>query len=194
MPTQPEFPEGSLPFDPVSYYYAGEFDPALLTQTVKQGEGLADFPDENGNLQSAVRVDQDVDGGGSWVTVPEGTAQSVVDAQVALYDEHEQGHTDTVNSDQWATIDSVRGTELRQTDWVYNTPSDVPQTIKDQIKDNQKAWDDFRKGLRDLDRTGGTAATDVVWPPLPPAPKIVIQPPPDFVDWSSWGDNWEPVP
>ena len=65
------------------FFYRGSFDAATLLHLLKQAPGLADYADELGNMQSAVRLDYDDDG--IWVTVPDGTDQAVVDAAVAGY-------------------------------------------------------------------------------------------------------------
>lgn len=85
--TQPNLQSVTLPFDPVSYWVGGDYDPAALVAALKQQNGLADFADENGNVQSAIRLDRDVDpaNAGYWVSVPKGTTAAVVDAGVAAY-------------------------------------------------------------------------------------------------------------
>jgi hypothetical protein len=87
QPTAPNLSGVLLPFKPVSYWQAGEFDADALCVALKQQAELGNFEDAGGNIQSAVRLDHDADptNVGFWISVPEGTAQSVIDAAVAVY-------------------------------------------------------------------------------------------------------------
>lgn len=135
-------------------------------------------------MADAVRVDC---GTGEVVTEPLTPQEQDALAQAAAEaDAHRQ-------ADQWATVDSVRGAQLRQTDYgVEPFPADMPNDIQQAFHDNEAAWASFRQGLRDITHSGDPTA--LVWPTLPPAPPVVLTPPPDFVDASSWGDNWTPAP
>jgi hypothetical protein len=84
---QPDLNHVMLPFEPVSYWAAGDYDPTALIAALKMQEGLADFTDTNGNVQSAIRLDRDTDpsGAGFWISVPEGTPEAVVDIALAAY-------------------------------------------------------------------------------------------------------------
>jgi hypothetical protein len=94
---------------------------------------------------------------------------------------------------QWRTVDSVRGAQIRQTD--HSQPpfvADMPQGDQDAFTSYASEWKLFRRSLNAIKHTGDPAA--LVWPTLPPAPTVVITPPPSFTDSSSWGDNWIPAP
>ena len=94
---------------------------------------------------------------------------------------------------QWRTVDSVRGAQIRQTD--HSQPpfvADMPQGDQDAFTTYASEWKLFRRSLNAIKHTGDPAA--LVWPTLPPAPTVVITPPPSFTDSSSWGDNWIPAP
>ena len=94
---------------------------------------------------------------------------------------------------QWQTVDSVRGAQIRQTD--HSQPpfvADMPQGDQDAFTSYASEWKLFRRSLNAIKHTGDPAA--LVWPTLPPAPTVVITPPPSFTDSSSWGDNWIPAP
>jgi hypothetical protein len=93
---------------------------------------------------------------------------------------------------QWLLVDSVRGTQLRQTDFAIEPfTTDLPDVTAQAFRDNEAAWLAFRQGLREIAHIGDPTA--LVWPTLPPAPRVVITAPPGFVDWSAWGDNWVPA-
>ena len=94
---------------------------------------------------------------------------------------------------QWRTVDSVRGAQIRQTD--HSQPpfvADMPQGDQDAFTSYASEWKLFRRSLNAIKHTGDPAA--LAWPTLPPAPTVVITPPPSFTDSSSWGDNWIPAP
>ena len=94
---------------------------------------------------------------------------------------------------QWQTVDSVRGAQIRQTD--HSQPpfvADMPQGDQDAFTTYASEWKLFRRSLNAIKHTGDPAA--LAWPTLPPAPTVVITPPPDFSDWTAWGDNWIPAP
>jgi len=95
--------------------------------------------------------------------------------------------------DQWRTVDSVRGAQIRQTD--HSQPpfvADMPQENQDAFTSYAAEWKAFRRALNLMKHTGDP--TTIIWPTLPPAPTVLITPPPDFSDWSAWGDNWTPAP
>jgi hypothetical protein len=79
----PDLATLELAFQPETLFYTGDYDPAALIEALKQAPGLADFDDELGNRQSAVRLDNADDG--YWITTPEGTPQAIIDAAVAAY-------------------------------------------------------------------------------------------------------------
>src|SRR5207237_1965279 len=79
----PDLSGSTLAFEPESFFYAGDFDPAALIAPLKAAPGLNDFNDEHGNRQSAVRLDTGE--GGYWITVPAGTPKNVLDTAVAAY-------------------------------------------------------------------------------------------------------------
>jgi hypothetical protein len=134
-----------------------------------------------------------------------GTAASQEDAAAAAAEHNMQaGHTSSAisysNDDpppdpavaQWQTVDSVRGSQLRDTDYcVEPFTTDLPDNVRNGFLANEPAWLAFRQSLRDIQHVGDP--TQLVWPTLPSSPPIVITPPPDFVDSSSWGDNWTPA-
>jgi|SRR5581483_557008 len=75
-------------FEPASYWQPGTFDPAALVDALKQQAPLADFDDDAGNRQSAVRLDVDADPAnvGYWISVPANIDKAVVAAAVAAYE------------------------------------------------------------------------------------------------------------
>jgi len=87
MPDAPDFAGIVLPFEPTSFFYEGEYDPAALVEAIKTSPELADFKDEDGNAQSAVRLDSDEAGTGYWITVPNTVDKGSVDAGLSKYDE-----------------------------------------------------------------------------------------------------------
>jgi len=120
----------------------------------------------------------------------EHNAQAEHDSPAISYGHDEPPPDETPQ--QWATVDSVRGTQLRQTDYAVEPfTSDLPNKIQNSFRKYQQEWLDFRQGLRDITHDGDPVA--LVWPTLPPEPQVVITPPPAFVDWSAWGDNWVPA-
>ena len=70
--------------------------------------------------------------------------------------------------DQWRTVDSVRGAQIRQTD--HSQPpfvADMPQENQDAFTSYAAEWKAFRRALNLMKHTGDPAA--LVWPTLPPA-------------------------
>jgi len=83
---QPIFNPGDLPFNPVSYLYQGSFNARWLLYLLKTTDNeLADFTDGSGDMQSAVRLDQDDDAGGIWVTVPDTASKRKINTVVSAY-------------------------------------------------------------------------------------------------------------
>lgn len=76
-----------IAFEPESHWVAGAFDPATLIAALKAQPGLADFNDEQGNPQSAIRLDADIDPAnvGYWITIPADSDKAAIDAAVAAY-------------------------------------------------------------------------------------------------------------
>jgi hypothetical protein len=70
-------------FEPVSYWYPGDFEERPLLGVLKEQEDLRDFVDSRG--VGHPRVYLDAGPGGFWITVPAGGAQAAVDAAVAAY-------------------------------------------------------------------------------------------------------------
>ena len=112
--------------------------------------------------------------------------------QAALDAAHADAEAQRV-ADQWQTVDSVRGQQLRDTDWMIEPfPADIPPAIESAIKANEQGWYGFRDGLRAITHDGDPTA--LVWPTPPAAPTIVITSPPEFVDWSAWPPEHVPTP
>jgi hypothetical protein len=108
------------------------------------------------------------------------------DEQAAL-EQGRQEHAAQAKADQWGEVLRIRGAQLSQSDWLASAPVDVPDAIRDAAKQYEADWLAFRQGLRDLPETFGYPDGDptaVVWPTIPPAPKLVGTPPPSFVEFS----------
>lgn len=76
-----------LPFDYQAKWYEGDFNPAKLLRELSELPDLQPFPDDLGNLQGAVRLDEEPDiGKGIWITIPAEADIAEVDAVVATHD------------------------------------------------------------------------------------------------------------
>jgi hypothetical protein len=98
---------------------------------------------------------------------------------------------------QWDEVERIRNAQIAQTDCAIPPyVGDIPPDRQQAFDTYQAEWKSFRQQLRDLAQTYGYPngdPTTIVWPYLPYAPTVAITPPPDFVDWSHWGDNWTPA-
>jgi hypothetical protein len=130
-------------------------------------------------------------------TTGEVNERPLTEEEQAALDQNQQEQAAVTAADQWATVDSVRGAQLRQTDFCVEPYTvDLPARTQAALKANEPAWLAFRQALRDLPETFGAPdgdPTQIIWPTLPPAPKVAITPPPPFTDSSGWGDNWAPA-
>lgn len=101
-----------------------------------------------------------------------------------------------IKKQQWAEVDRVRNAQLTDTDYtIAPYTADMPAGTKLAFDTYANEWRSFRQQLRDLADTNGAPEGDptaIVWPYLPYAPHIAITPPPPFVDYSHWHDDWTP--
>ena len=120
----------------------------------------------------------------------EGGERPLTPEEQAALDAAQADAAAQTRAEMWATVDSVRGTELGQTDYcVEPFPVDMPQDRQAAFKAAEADWYAFRQALRDITPDQNVDPTGMAWPTLPSSPSpIVIASPPVFADSSAWPD------